>query len=159
MIPKITPFLWFNANAEEAANHYVSLFPNSKILNIVRTPGGSPDVESPVLVVAFELDGVKFTAMNGGPMFTFNESISMVIHCNDQAEVDHYWNGLIADGGKESDCGWLKDKFGLSWQVTPEILTKYLGDADRVKAGRVMQCMMTMQKLDVAKLEAAYNQE
>lgn len=159
MIPKITPFLWFDTQAEEAANLYISLFPNSKILNIVRTPKGGVGPEGSVLVVAFELDGVKFTAMNGGPLFKFNESISMVIHCNDQVEVDHYWNGLIADGGQASDCGWLKDKFGLSWQVTPEILTQYLGDADREKAGRVMQCMMTMQKLDIAKLQAAYDQE
>ena len=154
-MPKITPFLWYDTQAEEAANLYVSLFPNSKILNVVRTPKGGPGAEGAVLVVAFELDGVKFTAMNGGPMFTFNESISMVIHCKDQEEVDHYWNGLTENGGQESACGWLKDPYGLSWQVTPEILTKLLGDSDREKAGRVMQCMMTMQKLDVAKLQAA----
>lgn len=159
MIPKITPFLWFDTQAEEAANLYVSLFPNSKILNIVRTPQGGAGPEGSVLVVAFELDGVKFSAMNGGPLFKFNESISWVIHCKDQGEVDHYWNGLIADGGHASDCGWLKDKFGMSWQVTPDILTQYLGGADRVKAGRVMRCMMTMQKLDIAQLQAAYDQE
>jgi predicted 3-demethylubiquinone-9 3-methyltransferase (glyoxalase superfamily) len=157
MIPKITPFLWFDTNAEEAANLYVSLFPNSKILNIVRTPKGGAGPEGSVLVVAFELDGMKFSAMNGGPMFKFNESISMVIHCKDQDEVDHYWNGLIADGGQQSDCGWLKDKFGLSWQVTPDILVTYLGDQNREKAASVMAAMMTMQKIDIAKLQEAYD--
>ena len=159
MMPKITPFLWFDQNAEEAANLYVSLFPNSKILNIVRTPNGGAGPEGSVLVVAFELDGVKFSAMNGGPMFKFNESISMVIHCKDQEEVDHYWNGLIADGGHASQCGWLKDRFGLSWQVIPDALPKLMSDPDRTKAARVMGAMMKMDRIIVADLEAAYNRE
>lgn len=159
MIPKVTPFLWFDTQAEEAANLYVSLFENSKILNIVRSPKGAPGPEGGVMIVAFEIDGAKFTAMNGGPMFTFNESISMVIRCADQAEVDHFWNGLTADGGHAGQCGWLKDKFGLSWQVVPDALPKLMSDPDRTKAGRVMQAMMKMGKIIIADLQAAYNQE
>ncbi len=159
MIPKVTPFLWFDDNAEEAANLYVSLFPNSRILNVVRTPDGMTGNESKVMIVAFELDGAKFTALNGGPIFKFNEATSFVIRCADQAEVDHFWDGLIADGGQQSQCGWLKDRFGLSWQVVPDALPRLMSDPDRVKAGRVMQAMMKMGKIIVADLEAAYNQQ
>ncbi len=159
MNQKITPFLWYDGQAEEAANLYVSLFKNSKILNVVHSPKGAPGPEGAVMVVAFELDGVPFTALNGGSYFTFNESTSFVIHCKDQAEVDHFWEGLIADGGKPGDCGWLKDKFGLSWQVTPDILPQLIGDPDPARAGRAMQAMMTMQKIDIAAIEAAANQQ
>ena len=159
MTPKITPFLWYNTEAEEAANLYVSLFKNSKIVSTVRNPKGAPGPEGSVLIVAFELDGAKFTAMNGGPMLKFNEATSFVINCENQEEVDHFWNGLSANGGATSQCGWLKDRYGLSWQVVPNALPKLMSDPDRVKAGRVMQAMMKMTKIVIADLEAAYNQE
>ena len=159
MIPKVTPFLWFDTQAEEAANLYVSLFKNSKILNIVKTPKNAPGPEGSVMIVAFELDGAKFSAINGGPIFKFNEATSFVINCENQEEVDHFWNGLSADGGKTSDCGWLKDKFGLSWQVVPQQLRTLISDPDPVKAARVMGAMMKMKKIVIADLESAYNQE
>lgn len=159
MNPKVTPFLWFDTQAEEAANLYVSLFKNSKILNVVKSPKGAPGPEGGVMVVAFEIDGAKFTAMNGGPLFTFNESISMVITCEDQAEVDHFWDGLTANGGHPGRCGWLKDRFGLSWQVVPKQLRVLMSDPDREKAARVMAAMMRMDKIVVADLEAAASGE
>lgn len=155
---KITPFLWFNDNAEEAVNFYLPLFKNSKILNIVRNPKGAPGLEGAVMIVAFELDGAKFTAINGGPMFTFNGAVSFVVNCEDQAEVDHFWNGLIAEGGVAGQCGWLKDKFGMSWQIVPQALRTLMSDPDPVKSGRVMQAMMGMTKIDIAGLQAAYDQ-
>ncbi len=155
-MPDITPFLWYNTEAEEAANHYVSIFPNSKILNISRYPEGSPAPAGSVMVVAFELDGKKFLALNGGPHFTLDEAVSFVIDCKDQKEVDHYWSKLTADGGEESMCGWLKDKFGLSWQVTPRALGKLMSDPDPAKAKRVMEAMLKMKKIDIAGLEAAH---
>lgn len=153
-IPKITPFLWFDNQAEEAANFYVSIFQNSKILNIVRNPAGAMGPEGEVMVAAFELDGTKFTALNGGPLFKFSEAISFVINCEDQAEVDYFWDKLSV-GGAESRCGWLRDKFGLSWQVVPSALRILLSDPDRAKAARVNQAMMQMTKIDIASLEKA----
>ena len=141
-MPNISPFLWFDGQAEEAARFYVSVFPNSQILSV------SP------MTVAFELDGKPFTALNGGPMFTFSEAVSFVVDCADQAEVDHYWDALSA-GGKPGRCGWLKDRYGLSWQVVPRALGRLLGQADRAAAGRALAAMMQMNKLEVAALQAA----
>jgi predicted 3-demethylubiquinone-9 3-methyltransferase (glyoxalase superfamily) len=151
---KITPFLWFDKEAEEAMNFYVSIFKNSKVGSISRQ---GPD--GPVFSVTFELDGQNFYGLNAGPMFKFNEAISMFIDCDSQEEVDELWNKLLAGGGKESQCGWLKDKFGLSWQVVPSILGKYLNDKDPVKAGNVMQAMLKMKKIDIKKLQEAYDQK
>ena len=144
--PKITPFLWFNDNAEEAVDYYCSVFPNA----VKR--GGLPGEEGKPLTVAFELEGLQFTALNGGPHFTFNESVSFVVKCKDQAEIDHYWNRFVGDGGKASDCGWCKDKFGLSWQIVPQDVFHLL------KHPAAMQAMMKMQKFVIADLEAAAQQ-
>ncbi len=148
---KITPFLWFDTQAEEAMNFYVSLFKNSKVNNISRGPDGR------AFIVSFELDGQEFMGLNAGPQFKFNEAVSMYVDCADQAEVDHFWNALIADGGEESQCGWLKDKYGLSWQIVPRQLTELMGDPDPVKSQRVMDAMLKMQKIIVADLQKAYN--
>jgi predicted 3-demethylubiquinone-9 3-methyltransferase (glyoxalase superfamily) len=153
-IQKITPFLWFDKEAGEAAALYTSLFPNSKILSpesYSDTPSGTVDIYT------IELSGQQFTLMNAGPQFKFNEAISFVIDCKDQEEVDYYWERLTADGGQESMCGWLKDKFGLSWQVVPRRFTELVNDVNKEKAGRVMQAMLKMKKLDIAALEKAYN--
>ncbi|MFO1022801.1 MAG: VOC family protein [Planctomycetales bacterium] len=147
-IQKITPFLWFDGQAEEAARFYTSIFPNSKILNVVRQGGGE---SSPVMTVQFELEGLRFVGLNGGPHFKFTEAVSFVVNCKDQDEVDFYWERLSA-GGAESQCGWLKDKFGLSWQIVPTILPELLSGP---KAGSVMQALMTMVKLDIKALQAA----
>ena len=146
---KITPFLWFDSNAEEAMNFYISVFKNSKIISTMPGPNGT------VMGVSFELDGAEFKAMNAGPRFKFNESISFFVNADTQEEIDHYWECLTADGGEESMCGWLKDKFGLSWQIVPPILGRLLGDPDREKAGRVMQAMMKMKKIIIADLQNA----
>jgi predicted 3-demethylubiquinone-9 3-methyltransferase (glyoxalase superfamily) len=146
--PKITPFLWFDSQAEEAANFYVSLFPDSAITGVTPGPTGAP------LVVEFRLAGVQFSALNGGPHFKLTEAFSLSIDCHSQAEVDDLWEKLSA-GGEKSHCGWLKDKFGLSWQVIPDALPRLLADPDRAKAGRVMQAMMGMIKIDIQALEAA----
>ena len=151
---KITTFLWFDGNAEEAANFYCSVFKNSRILNVVHS-GDTPGPKGSVLVVDFELDGQNFTALNGGPQFKFNESISLVIHCDTQDEIDYYWEKLTSDGGQESMCGWLKDKYGLSWQVTPSILPELFRDDDQAKLDRVMKAVMTMRKLDIATMQKA----
>jgi predicted 3-demethylubiquinone-9 3-methyltransferase (glyoxalase superfamily) len=151
---KITPFLWFDTQAEEAANFYVSVFPNSKINKVARYPEGITDMAGKVMTVDFTLDGEGFMAMNAGPHFKFSEAISFMISCDDQAEVDHYWDKLTA-GGQASQCGWLKDRFGLSWQVTPRRLLELGSDPDRAKAGRTMAAMMKMAKIDIAALEAA----
>ena len=143
-LQKITPFLWFDNQAEEAANFYVSIFKNSKIGNVVRNNGA-------VLVVDFSLDGQKFNALNGGPQFQFNEAVSFVVHCDTQDEVDYFWEKLTA-GGEESMCGWLKDKFGLSWQIVPDILPKLLSDPDPAKAQTAMAAMMQMRKIVIADL-------
>jgi predicted 3-demethylubiquinone-9 3-methyltransferase (glyoxalase superfamily) len=157
---KITPFLWFDDQAEEAAKFYTSVFKNSKVGKSTRygesaekaagRPAGS------VMTVEFELEGQKFTALNGGPVFKFNESISFVVNCDTQEEVDYFWEKLSADGGQESECGWLKDKFGVSWQVVPTVLIEMLQDKDSEKSERVMKAMLQMQKIDIKKLNAAY---
>ena len=146
---KITPFLWFDTQAEDAAKYYVALFPNSRITSTSPGPGGT------VMTVGFELDGQAFTALNGGPHFTFTEAVSFVVRCADAAEVDRYWDTLTRDGGTESQCGWLKDRFGLSWQVTPRQLGELTSGPDTEKAARVFAAMMQMVKIDVAKLQAA----
>lgn len=149
-MPAITPFLWFDGEAEEAANFYVSLFPNSKITKLVHRTQSVPDNASPVLTVAFELDGKLFTALNGGPHFHFTEAVSFAVHCKDQAEIDHYWNALCVQG--EGQCGWAKDKYGLSWQIVPAVLPSLLTGPN---ADKVMAAIMPMTKLDIAALEAA----
>jgi predicted 3-demethylubiquinone-9 3-methyltransferase (glyoxalase superfamily) len=146
---KITPFLWFNNNAEEAMNYYTSVFKDAKVGNIMRYPDGR------VLTCDFELFGQKFIALNGGPQFNFTEAVSFFVNCKDQEEVDHYWNALTTNGGQESMCGWLKDKFGMSWQIIPEALSKHLQHPDKEKAQRAMQAMMKMKKIVVAELEEA----
>ena len=153
---KITPFLWFDGNAEEAVNFYTSLFPNSRVLEITRYGDTGPGPKGTVMTASFELDGQEFVALNGGPHFKFTEAISFVVNCESQEEVDRYWQQLTADGGEESQCGWLKDKYGLSWQITPTILMKLIGDPDKDKANRVMQAMLKMKKIEIPKiLEAA----
>jgi predicted 3-demethylubiquinone-9 3-methyltransferase (glyoxalase superfamily) len=155
---KITPMLWFDDKAEEAVNFYTSLFPNSKILSIARYGEVGPGPEGSVMTASFRLAGQEFVALNGGPHFKFTEAISLVINCDTQEEVDRYWEKLTADGGEESQCGWLKDKYGLSWQVTPRILIQLVQDPDKEKAGRVFQAMMKMKKIEIPKLlEAAEN--
>jgi len=151
---KITPFLWFDGKAEEAANHYVSIFPNSRILSVLRTGDAGPGPKGSVLTVAFSLDGNEVTALNGGPQFKFSEAVSLVVHCKTQAEVDKYWEELSA-GGSKGDCGWLKDKYGLSWQIVPEQLIEGLLDTDPKRSARVMGAMMQMTKLDIGALEKA----
>jgi predicted 3-demethylubiquinone-9 3-methyltransferase (glyoxalase superfamily) len=153
-MPAITPFLWFDTQAEEAAKFYTSIFPNSKIGKIARYGDAGPGPKGGVMTIAFELDGRHFTALNGGPVFSFTEAVSFVIDCKTQDEVDHYWSKLTA-GGQESQCGWLKDKFGLSWQVVPRQLAELLSSPDRGKANRVMQAMLKMKKIDIAALERA----
>jgi predicted 3-demethylubiquinone-9 3-methyltransferase (glyoxalase superfamily) len=155
-MPSITPCLWFDTQAEEAAHFYISVFGSGKILEIERYGEGSPSGQpaGSVMTVVFELDGQRFTGLNGGPMFTFSEAVSFEIPCADQAEVDHYWSALT-EVGEESQCGWLKDKFGLSWQVVPSRLLELMHDPDRAKAQRVMDAMMQMKKIDVAELERA----
>ena len=152
--PRITPFLWFDNQAEDAVNFYLSIFKNSRRLDTVNNNGNRP-APATILTIAFELDGQKFTALNGGPMFKFTEAVSFVVRCDSQEEVDHYYSKLSA-GGSESQCGWVKDKFGLSWQVVPTVLAKLLGDPDPAKSQRVMRAMLTMKKLDIRALEQAY---
>ena len=154
-MPKISPFLWFDTQAEDAANYYVSLFPNSKITGVSRYGSAGPGPAGSVMTASFVLDGMSITALNGGPIFKLTEAFSFYVNCKDQAEVDHYWDRLTADGGEESQCGWLKDRFGLSWQIVPEALFRCLGNPDRKKAQAAMQAMLKMKKLIVADLEAA----
>jgi len=152
---RITPFLWFDTQAEDAANFYVSVFRNSRIVKVARYGSAGPGPKGSVMTVQFELDGQPFIALNGGPHFKFTEAISFSIDCQTQDEVDHYWDNLSA-GGEQVQCGWLKDKFGLSWQVNPSILGKLLGDPDPEKSKRVMAAMLKMKKIDIAALQAAY---
>ena len=154
---KIAPFLWFDGKAEEAIKLYTSVFKNSKIMNISYWGKGSPFPEGQVMTGIFELDGQQFYAFDAGPQFKFTEAISFFVNCETQAEIDHFWNKLTADGGQESMCGWLKDKFGVSWQIVPPALGKMLSDNDKARSGRVMQTMMGMKKLIIADLEKAYN--
>jgi predicted 3-demethylubiquinone-9 3-methyltransferase (glyoxalase superfamily) len=154
---KISPCLWFDGDAEDAAKLYTSLFPDSRIDTVQRSPADNPSTpEGAVLTVEFTLAGQKFIGLNGGPEFQFTEAVSFTIDCEDQAEVDRYWDALIADGGEPSQCGWLKDRFGLSWQVIPKQLNEVLNGPDRDGARRAMEAMLQMGKLDVAKLEEAY---
>ncbi len=150
----VTPCLWFDTQAEEAARFYVSVFKTSKITAVSHYGEGGPMPKGTVLTVAFELDGRPFTALNGGPVHQFSEAISFQVGCQTQDDIDHYWSRL-GDGGQEGPCGWLKDRFGLSWQIVPEALPRLLGHPDPAKAQRVFQAMMTMGKLDIAALEAA----
>ena len=148
---KITPFLWFDTQAEEAMNFYTSIFKNSKVLSVTPGPNGR------AMSVNFELEGQEFIGLNAGPQFKFNESISFFVNCKTQEEVDELWEKLTADGGEESMCGWLKDKYGLSWQIIPTALGEMLGDPDPEKAGRAMQAMLKMQKIDIQVLKDAYD--
>ena len=151
---KITPCLWFDGQAEDAANFYTSVFKNSQILDVARHTDAGPGPEGTALTVSFELDGEQFVALNGGPQFTFDEAISFQVSCKDQDEIDYYWNALT-DGGEESMCGWLKDKFGLSWQIIPTRLPELLSDPDPERAQRATQAMLGMRKIDIAGMEAA----
>ena len=153
---KITPFLWFDHQAEEAANFYVSLFPNSAVDLVTRYGDSGPGPKGSAMTVAFHLDSQQFTALNGGPYFKFTEAISFVVNCEGQAEVDQLWAALT-EGGKEAQCGWLKDKYGLSWQIVPKGFLHMMKDTDAARKDRVMKAMMKMVKFDVAKLEAAWN--
>jgi predicted 3-demethylubiquinone-9 3-methyltransferase (glyoxalase superfamily) len=155
---KITPFLWFNNQAEEAMNFYVSIFKNASVLSVNRYGKGAPMPEGTVLTASFELDGQPFVALNGGPMYKFSPATSFVVNCENQAEVDYYWDKLSA-GGKPNQCAWLNDKFGVSWQIVPKQLGQLLSDPDPIKAGRVMQAMMQMRKIDIAGLQRAYSEK
>lgn len=155
---KITPFLWFDTQAEEAANFYVSIFKNSKLLNVVRYGEAGPGPAGTVMTVAFQLDGQEFVALNGGPLFKFTEAVSFIIQCKTQEEVDYYWEKLC-EGGQASRCGWLKDKYGLSWQVVPTVMIEWAQDKDVAKAQRVMQAVLQMGKIDINTLKQAYEQK
>jgi predicted 3-demethylubiquinone-9 3-methyltransferase (glyoxalase superfamily) len=153
-MPKITPWLWFDTEGEDAAEFYTSVFPNSKITEVTRYGSAGPRPEGTVMTVAFELDGQELAALNGGPDFKFNEAVSFLVSCKDQEEVDWYWNKL-SEGGQPGPCGWLKDRFGLAWQIIPTALDKLLGEPDREKAQRVMQAMLGMGKIEIEGLERA----
>lgn len=152
---KIAPFLWFDGQAEEAAKLYTSVFKNSKIISIKYWGEGSPFPKDQVMQAVFDLDGQRFHAFDAGPQFKFTEAISFFVNCETQEEVDHFWNKLTADGGQESMCGWLKDKFGVSWQIVPTVLIQLISSEDKVIAGRAMQAMMQMKKIIIADLEKA----
>ncbi|PYJ63714.1 MAG: hypothetical protein DME74_02260 [Verrucomicrobia bacterium] len=162
---KITPFLWFDHQAEEAVKFYTAIFKNSKVGRLLRYGEEAAQISKSgrpvgsVLTIEFELEDQKFTALNGGPAFKFNESISFVVRCDTQKEVDYFWEKLTADGGEESQCGWLKDKFGVSWQVVPTVLIDMLHDKDSEKSERVMKAMLQMQKINIEKLKAAYGEK
>lgn len=153
---KITPFLWFNGNVGEAVQYYTSIFKNGKILNQFSLPGDVPGHAGKVLTATISLNGVEFMLLDGGPQYTFSPAVSFFVHCETQDDVDDLWDKLTANGGEESRCGWLKDKYGLSWQIIPNALGRLMGDPDRAKAGRVMQAMMQMGKIIIKDLEEAY---
>jgi predicted 3-demethylubiquinone-9 3-methyltransferase (glyoxalase superfamily) len=153
---KIAPFLWFDNQAEEAVNFYTSVFGNSKIGRVMRYGDSGPGPKGSVMTASFQLEGQEFTALNGGPMFKFTEAVSFVVNCETQAEVDHYWDKLV-EGGSPQQCGWLKDRFGLSWQVVPTVLVDMMADKDAAKAQRVMEAMMKMVKIDIPTLQRAYD--
>jgi predicted 3-demethylubiquinone-9 3-methyltransferase (glyoxalase superfamily) len=153
---KITPFLWFDHQAEEAATFYTSIFKNSKIETVTRYGDAGPGLKGSVMTIAFELDGQKFVALNGGPQYQFNPAISFVVNCEGQEEVDHYWEKLTT-GGKEIQCGWLVDKYGVSWQIVPKALVEMLRDKDPVRSQRAMKAMFQMKKIDIARLREAYD--
>ncbi len=157
MTQPIAPCLWFDGNAEEAATYYVSIFKDSKVLHVDRFNDVGPDPDAPVVFIEFQINGQSFQAVNGGPLFRFTEAVSFAIECANQEELDYYWNTLTQEG-EPSQCGWLKDKYGVSWQVVPRVLNDLLRDADWVRAGQVMRRMLRMTKLDIAELQAAYNQ-
>lgn len=157
MTQPIATCLWFNGNAEEAARYYVQLFPNSSIGTIPRYTEGGPMPAGTAISISFTLNGQSWLALNGNRDFVFNPAVSFVVHCENQAEIDHYWDTMINDGGKASMCGWLVDPFGVSWQIVPAMLGKYLGGNDQKRSGQMMQALMRMQKIDIAALEAAYN--
>ena len=152
---KITPFLWFDNNAEEAANFYVSIFKNSKVLSVSRYGDAGPGPKGTVMVAEFQIDGQKFVALNGGPRFKFTEAISFVINCETQQEVEYFWERL-SDGGEKSRCGWVKDKFGLWWQVVPTVLGKLMSDSDPEKVKRVTEAMLQMERIDIEPLQRAF---
>jgi predicted 3-demethylubiquinone-9 3-methyltransferase (glyoxalase superfamily) len=154
---KITPFLWFDNNAEEAINFYVSIFKNSKILKVARYGDAGPGPKGSIMVATFQLEGQEFQALNGGPQHKFTPAISLFVSCESQQEVDELWRKLL-EGGREDQCGWLQDKFGLSWQIIPVILPKLLGDKDPKKSASVMRAMLQMKKIDSKKLQQAYDQ-
>ncbi len=155
---KITPFLWYSNEAEEAANFYASIFPDSRVDNVVTMPSESPSgPPGSVKIVDFVLLGQHFTAMSAGPLDPFNHAISFVVHCENQDELDRYWDALLAHGGSPEQCGWLKDRYGLSWQIIPVALTQMMADPDRTRAKRASDAMMQMVKIDIAKLQAAYD--
>lgn len=156
-LQKITPCLWFNFNAEEAVNHYCSVFTRSRTLETLHYGDAMPDFKGKVLTIRFELEGQQFLALNGGPQFPFTEAISLSVDCADQSEVDALWERL-SEGGSTGQCGWLKDRFGVSWQIVPRALVEMLGDPDPARATRVMQSMLGMKKLDIAALQHAYHQ-
>ncbi len=151
----IVPSLWFDTQAEEATNFYVSVFPNSRVLDISRYGEGAPFPAGTAMSTSFELDGVRFSSLNGGPYFTFSEATSFSVTAETQEQIDYFWAALTADGGEPGQCGWLKDRFGVSWQIIPPILGELLGNPDPEKAGRVMQAMLAMTKLNIAELKAA----
>jgi predicted 3-demethylubiquinone-9 3-methyltransferase (glyoxalase superfamily) len=153
--PKITPCLWFNFNAQEAVEYYVSLFPDSRVVSMFHYNDSIPDLKGQVLMIEFELAGERFLALNGGPQFPFTNAISLSIDCEDQAEVDRLWERITADGGEPGDCGWIKDKYGLSWQVVPRGMVELFADDDPDRAARAMRAMMTMKKLDLAQVASA----
>jgi predicted 3-demethylubiquinone-9 3-methyltransferase (glyoxalase superfamily) len=155
---KITPFLWFDGRAEEAANFYTAIFPNSKIVSIMSSGEAGPGPKGSVMSATFELQGQEFIALNGGPMFTFSPAISFFVHCETQEEVDNFWEKL-SEGGEKQRCGWLRDKFGVSWQVVPTVLGQLLQDKDGEKSKRVMNAMLKMDKLDIASLKRANEQQ
>jgi predicted 3-demethylubiquinone-9 3-methyltransferase (glyoxalase superfamily) len=155
---KITPFLWFDGQAEEAANFYVAIFKNSRIVKITRYGDAGPGPAGTAMTVAFQLDGLDFIALNGGPHFKFSEAISFSVDCKTQQEVDEFW-AKLSEGGQEGQCGWLKDKFGLSWQIIPSALGKLLNDPDPQKSKRVMEAMLRMKKIDIQSLQKAYEQQ
>ena len=153
---KITPFLWFDGNAEEAVDFYASIFKDSKVGKVSRYGDAGPGPKGSVMTASFRIEGQEFIALNGGPQFKFTEAVSFVVNCKTQDEVDYYWEKLLAGGGKVQACGWLKDKFGLSWQVVPTILGELLGDKNVKKANRVMEAMLQMDKMEIDKLKQAY---
>jgi predicted 3-demethylubiquinone-9 3-methyltransferase (glyoxalase superfamily) len=152
---RISPFLWFDDQAEQAAEFYVSLFPNSRILEVMRFADDAPGQAAGVTTVRFELDGLEFSALNGGPLFPFTEAVSFSVNVDDQEELDRLWNALTADGGEPGQCGWLKDRWGLSWQIVPTSLSQLLGDPDPARAKRATKAMLSMGKLDIAALQTA----
>ena len=154
---KITPCLWYNFNAEVAVNHYMEIFKNAKILEVSRYGDALPELTGKVLVLRFEIEGQQFQALNGGPHYIFSEAVSFSVPCETQAEIDHYWDGLLANGGTPSQCGWLKDRFGVSWQIVPAALGEMMSSGTPEQSGRVMAAFMKMVKFDIAALQAAFD--